>query len=189
MKRINLLPKQKQKELAQERRLYSVSRAIGLSAIILLLGVAVQFGVWAYLSRQIKSSQAEIEQLKGIANKSENAAVKGQIIKVNGILSDFNKLSAKNPQWSAVLSAFVKNVPNGVKISQFDASVEKKEVLISGFSPSRDLVIDLYNNINSDKEHFANINYPLENVTKPTNVLFNFTFTVNDNLLVKEAVK
>ncbi len=185
MKRINLLPKLKQRELNHERTLYSLAVALIAATVILLIGLLVQFGVWTYLNRKMKVSETEIEQLKAVANKSENSTIKEQIKQVNAQIQDFTNLTAKTPQWSVVLSAFVKNIPNGVKVTQFDGDAVKKEVTISGYSPSRDLVIDLYNNINADKEHFKNINYPLENVTQPTNVRFYFTFQLADGILIK----
>ncbi|HEX3100071.1 MAG TPA: hypothetical protein VHQ41_03840 [Patescibacteria group bacterium] len=189
MKRINLLPKPKQRELAGERVLYGFTVTIIISVVILLLGALVQFGVWAYLNQKVKSSEVQIEQLKRVASKSENAEIKGQIIKVNGVLQDFTTLLNKSPQWSVVLTAFVKDVPNGVRITELDADATKKEVSISGFSPTRDAVIDLYNSINADKDHFININYPLENVTQPTDVKFNFTFNIADGVLSKGDAK
>lgn len=161
--------------------------AVVVAVIVLLFGVVVQFGVWAYLNKKIHTSQAEIEQLKRVANKSENASVKEEIKHVNAEIQDFTDLTAQTPHWSRVLAAFVKNVPVNVNITQFDADAAKQEITISGFSPSRDLVIDLYNNINADKEHFKNINYPLENVTQPTDVRFNFTFSIADGVLVELA--
>ncbi len=184
MKRINLLPKLKQRELAYERTLYSLSVAATAGVVILILGVLLQFGVWTYLNNKMQASTAEIEQLKRVANKSENATVKEQIKKANSQISDFNSLLSKTPKWSKVLTAFAANVPYSVKITQFTADATKNEVTIAGYSPTRDLVIDLYNNINADKNHFKNINYPLENVTKPTDVKFNFTFSIADGVLV-----
>ncbi len=185
MKRINLLPKLKQRELSYERVFYGVKVAVALGAAIMLVGVLVQLGVWSYLNRKIKASDVQIAELKAVANKSENAVVKQQIQQANAQIIDFGNLSAKTPQWSKVMNAFVKNVPQGVMITTFDADTAKKQIDIAGFSPTRDLVIDLYNNINSDKEHFKNINYPLENVTQPTNVRFIFTFNIADGLLVE----
>ena len=141
--------------------------------------------MWAYLSRKLNTSDTEIEYLKTIANKSENATVKEEIKIANAQIQDFNNLSLKTPKWSVVLEAFVRNVPEGVKITQFDANSTKKEITISGYGPTRDLVIELYNNINSDKEHFKNINYPLENVTQPSDVRFYFTFAIADGVLVE----
>lgn len=185
MKRINLLPKLRQRELDHERTLYSVTVAVVIAIAIILLGVLVQFGVWTYLNRKIQASEVEIEQLKSIANKSENAVVKEKIQQANSQIIDFNNLSAKSPEWSVVLAAFVKNVPAGVRITSFEASAVKKQIDIAGYSPTRDAVIDLYNNINADKKHFKNINYPLENVTQPTDVRFIFTFNIADGVLIK----
>jgi Tfp pilus assembly protein PilN len=187
IKRINLLPKLKQEELSYERLFYSVAVAAVAGIVIILLAVVVQFGVFLYLERKAGSVETEIEQLKKLANKSENSAVKQQINLVNTQIEDFTKLSGVTPQWANVIAAFVKNVPPTVKISQFDANTDKAEINISGYSPTRDLVIDLYNNINTDKDHFKNINYPLDNVTQPTNVRFSFKFYVADGMLVKEA--
>lgn len=184
MKRINLLPRAKRHELNFERILYSITVAIVSAIVILITGVLLQFGVWLYLNQKMQTSVTEIEQLKLIANKSENSTVKEQIKKVNSQISDFTNLANKTPQWSKVLAALIADVPDSVKITQFAADVDKNEIIISGYSPSRDLVIDLYNNINADKTHFKNINYPLENVTKPTNVKFTFTFSIVDGVLI-----
>lgn len=186
MKRINLLPKLKQRELGYEQTFYSVAVAVVIATTILLLGVVAQIGVWAYLDRTSKSIDANIEQLKRVANKSENAEVKTKIKLVNAQIGDFTNLSAQTPQWSKIIAEFVKHVPNDVKISQFDANTELGEVTVTGYSPTRDLVIDLYNNINADKAHFKNINYPLENVTQPTDVRFYFTFSIAEGVLTKE---
>lgn len=187
MKRINLLPKNKQIEISHEKTFYSVSVAVVISTLIIFIGIAVQFGVLAYLNNEISSVNAEIEQLKKAVNKSENAAVKMQIKTANAQISDFLTLDAGTPHWSTVMAAFVTHVPDNVRITQFEGKTSTGEITITGFSPTRDLVIDLYNNINSDKEHFKDINYPLENVTQPTNVRFNFQFFVADKVLVKDV--
>lgn len=187
MKRINLLPRTKQQELSYERVFYSVAMAAIFGVLIMLLGVVAQFGAYVYLDRKDKAMDTEIEQLKGVANKTENAEIKKQIRVVNAQIDDFTKLSSLTPQWSEVVSAFIKNIPADVKITQFSADTETGVIDIQGFSPTRDLVIDLYNNIKADKEHFENINYPLGNVTKPTNVRFLFNFTVAKGILVKEV--
>lgn len=187
MRKMNLLPKEKQRELAHERALHSVSVAIAIGILILAVGVLVQIGVGMYLNSKSHSIQSQIDQLKRIANKSENAVLKRQIQTVNAEIGDFNRLLTATPQWSIVLEAFVSDVPAGIRITEFDADLETKQVNISGYSPTRDLVIDLYNNISADKTHFKDINYPLENVTQPTNVRFSFTFTIADGVLVEAA--
>ena len=183
MRRMNLLPKLKQQELGYEKLFYSVAVACVVGAILMVLVVLVQFGVYAYLSRQGNKINSEIEQMKRTANKTENAAMKQKIRSANMQIEDFSALQSKTPQWSNVMAAFLANVPQSVKITSFTADSTKGEITINGYSPTRDLVIDLYNNINTDKEHFKEINYPLENVAQPTDVKFTFTFSIAHNIL------
>ena len=59
----------------------------------------------------------------------------------------------------------------------------KKSISINGFSPTRELVIELYNIIRNDTKDFKNINYPLENVALPKDNNFHFVFFIQDKLL------
>ncbi len=183
MKRLNLLPRLKQQELAYERIYHSLFVAGSIAVAIVLFGVLSQIAAHFYLSRHLATIESEIEVLKRTANKEENAVVKKQIILTNSILDDFSNLAKTSPQWSRVLEAFIQHVPADVRVTNFTADIEKKQITIIGFSPTRDAVIDVYNNINADKEHFKDINYPLENVAQPTNVQFTFTFTIVDSVL------
>ena len=183
MRRMNLLPKERQSELRFEQLFHSVTVALGLGVAVLLLGILVQLGVWTYFDRTQVSTVREIEELKQATDKTENAELKKQIRVVNNQMADFVNLMTKTPQWSVVLDAFAAQVPAGVSIAKFDADLETKKVDISGFSPTREQVIELYNNINADKDHFKDIDYPLENVASPKNVQFKFSFFVQDDLL------
>lgn len=184
MKRINLLPKQKQTELYYEDLYHSTSVAVILGVVILALGVVVQIFVMFYLENKEAKLMAEIETLKQQTDKTENNEQKKQIRLINSQMQDFEKLAKDSPQWSVVLKAFGGLVPKDVKISSFSADSKTGKVEIAGYSPTRELVIELYNNINADKDHFKDINYPLENVARPTDVLFSFAFTIQEGVVI-----
>ncbi len=183
MKRMNLLPKPKQQELRYERFFHGVMVAIILSTVVLMVGVIVQLGVWAYLERSQLARLQDIEQLKKIIDKTEHAQQKEKIKLVNNQIGDFLNLSQMTPQWSKVLQAFAIQVPADVKITRLSVDAKTLKVEISGYSPTRESVIALYNNINADKDNFHDIDYPLENVAKPVDVTFNFTFFISDGVL------
>lgn len=187
MKRINLLPQLKQTDLYYEDLYHSVNTLVFLSVGILLLGIVAQIAVWVYLEQREAHVVQDVIDLQQQIDKSENAQVKQEIREINALMSDFETLGKSSPQWSVVLKAFARLVPNGVRISSFVADAKTKEVEISGYSPTREMVIELYNNINADKENFKDINYPLENVAKPTDVQFNFTFFIQDGVLIPTA--
>lgn len=184
MKKINLLPKPRQSELTYEQIYHSIFVAVVLAVCILLIGVVVQLLTWAYLERSQVTLAADIEQLKRAIDKTENAELKKQIQYANSQMKDFANLGNLQPQWSPLLDAFASKIPAGVKISQFSADSTKLKVDITGYSPTRELVIELYNNINADQEHFKDIDYPLENVAKPVDVQFHFTFYIAEGVLV-----
>lgn len=184
MKHINLLPQHKQTELYYEDLYHSTLVAVIIGVAVVLLGVVAQIFVMVYLNSKERAVSAEVETLKQQTDKTENAELKRQIRSINNQMLDFEKLSANSPKWSKVIAAFAKQVPKGVKINSFVADSKTSKIEITGFSPTREAVIELYNNINSDKENFKDINYPLENVAKPTNVQFNYAFYIVEGVLL-----
>jgi hypothetical protein len=155
----------------------------GLTIASFAVVFAAQFSTKLYLEIQAQSIKSQIVQLQGQVNKQENAQVKAQVKGVNDIISDYKNLADASPKWSRVIKAFVKLPPDGVKVSSFSVEAATKQVNIVGTAPTRELVIQLYNNILADTAEFSNINYPLENIASPTNVNYHFTFTVKDSLM------
>jgi hypothetical protein len=88
-----------------------------------------------------------------------------------------------NPKWSKVLESFAALPPEDVGITSMILDLKNKSVNISGFAPRREEVIEFYNNILADTENFYGVDYPLENVAKPTDNIFHFTFYIKDELL------
>lgn len=183
MKRMNLLPKQRQAELRYERLFHGVTVAAVMATAILLLGVVAQLAVWTYFNQSQGSTIRAIDELKQAIDKTEYSQLKQEIRKVNAQMVDFENLALATPQLSKVLEAFARDVPRDVKIDRLNIDLSTNKVDISGYSPTREAVIDLYNNINNNKVHFKDIDYPLENVAKPTDVQFKFTFYINPEVI------
>lgn len=183
MRIINLLPKPKQRELKLENWFKAALKFVAVTTSSFLLVFLGQLAARAYISQRAVSLERTVQNLQQAINKGENAQLRKQITDVNSQMADFKQLWEGTPKWSRVFSAFAKDVPLGVKIINFDADVKTKKVQIQGFSPSRGLVIELYNRINLDSDNFSGINYPLENVAKPADVTFNFAFSIQEKLL------
>jgi Tfp pilus assembly protein PilN len=158
---------------------------IRLSIFMLLLVFVGQFTTRFYIREIDHSYESQIEQLKLETDKQENADLKKQIQDINAIVADYNQLASSTPKWSAVVTAFAGHVPEGVKLQTFSADAAKLKIDIAGISPTREKVIELYNSIAGDTEHFANIDYPLENIARPVNVPFHFTFFIKEDFLRK----
>jgi len=183
MKTINLLPKNRQQELHYEVTLHALWVVVGLSLASFALVFLAQFATKFYLEIQAKNIKNQITLLQGQVDKQENAQVKAQVKAINDTVSDYKNLADASPKWSKVVKAFTNLPPDGVKINSFSVDIATKAVNITGIAPTRDLVIQLYNNILADPSEFYNIDYPLENIAKPANINFHFTFFVKDTLL------
>lgn len=183
MRQINLLPKLRQQELRYETLLHSLWLVIGLSLASFAVVFIAQFMAKFYLELQSQLVKAQIAQLQIQVNKQENATVKAKVKAVNDLISDYKNLADSSPKWSKVIKAFAPLPPSGVLVSNLVVDATQKSVTITGFSPTRQLVIQLYNNILDDPADFYKVNYPLENIAEPTNINFHFTFYIQAKLL------
>jgi Tfp pilus assembly protein PilN len=180
---INLLPKEKQKELGFGKIYKTLLSLIWISAMSFVLVFLVLVSVRAYLGGQESHLTASIQSLKEQTGKEENAAIKAQVKALNDLVADHKALSKAIPKQSKVLRAFTPIVPPGVKVTSLRMDAGKKIMDINGYAPTRESVIKLYESLVKDSKNFSNVDYPLENVAKPTDINFHFSFSINEALL------
>lgn len=162
MRLINLLSKEKQQDLLYEAITRNIT-GLWLVLFLVVLIALLSYSLTRYeLTKKRDAVNEQVNQIQQVANKAENSAVKSRIKNVNDDIQDYLSLSQATPKWSQVMEAFIKDLPDGVKITALDTDPKKLTMTVSGTSALRDNVIKLYNNINDDNAHFENINYPLE---------------------------
>jgi Tfp pilus assembly protein PilN len=183
MKEINLLPKDRQQQLHAEILYRHWLSLIWVSVFSFVLVLLAQFGSKIYLQSRLSQINEEITVIKQQVNKNDNAELKKQIKVLNDWITDYNTLDSNSPKWSKLLKTFSAIPPEGVKITSFSVDLPSKKVTITGISPTRELVIQLYNNILADSEHFYNVDYSLENVVKAKNVSFHYSFNFKDQVI------
>ncbi len=183
MRVINLLPKNKQKELRYEAMFHSLLSFFTLSLLSFALVFAVQLGAKFILKAEAESYKAQIAELQGQVNKKENAETKSKIKQINDTVSDFKTLALSSPKYSQVLKAFAKLPPPGVSIDSVSIDFNKKSMMVTGQGETREAIIQMYNNIKADGANFYNVDYPLENVVLPSKQSFHYTFYIRDSLL------
>ncbi len=182
MKVVNLLPPAEQQILNQEKILGNVRSFIYLSLLSYVLLFATMFGFRSYLLGSVSNLDSEIQKTKDIISKQNNNALKTEIEYNNNLVLDYNKLYQGNPKWSGVLVDFAKLVPAGVVVNSFTADTNTGRVDIAGKSALRDSVLLLRQNILASSD-FKNIDLPFDNIAKPVNVDFHYTFYLNENIL------
>jgi Tfp pilus assembly protein PilN len=178
MNLINLLPKDRQKELLYETYLRMLYMAIAFSCLCFFTVFVVQYGVNLYLQRELISVQHTTEQLKKQLGKRDDSETKVKIKKINDQILDYKNLATVSPKWSRVIKTFVKLPPPEVRITSFSVDEARKTISISGYSPSREIVLKFYENIEADSDNFYGLEKYLENISKPTDISFKMDFFV-----------
>lgn len=180
---INLLPKSRLKELYQETVFHRLLSIVWLTVFSFVVVIGVQIYAQFQLQKELDSYQVQVDQLRQQVNKKENSELKDRIKNLNNLIGDYKNLSAGIPKLSKVLVAFAALPPESVSINSMAIDPVKKTVVVSGFSPTREAVIAFYNALVSDSQNFDNVDYPLQHIVKATDVPFQFTFSIQDQLL------
>ena len=184
MRVINLLPSSEQQALRQENLFHSFIRFLIFSAASYIILIAVMLGCSFYLQSTFLGVDADIKSNQAIIDRQDNNAIRQEVQKQNNIIVDYNNLSTASPKWSGVLSEFAKLVPSDVVLTSLAANTKTGKIDVLGVGTTRDAVLKLRSNIN-DSKLFKNINLPLENLQKPSNVVFSYTFYLADGALKK----
>jgi Tfp pilus assembly protein PilN len=178
MRLINLLPKQKLDDLYFEglvKNLWSLAVFIFLCALV---SVGAMLSAKYFILQNQKTAKRELEQIKAISNKKENSELKNKIRLINSNINDYNTLSDKTPKWSNVISRLAKNLPEEIRVTSLSSDPKTGKMTISGVSQTRNGVLVLFSNIKNDEANFADIDYPLENLSSPVNSVFHFSFSI-----------
>jgi len=182
MRIINLLPKY-EKEAYRKLRILSHLREFTLwSFVTYVVVLAILIGTHFYIQKNLFNIDNDIALEKQIIAKADNAAIKSQLDFNNGSVADYNQLAQTNPTWSRVLEGFSNLVPQGVAIKEFSANLADGKIQINGTAQTRDAVLVLRQNIIASSL-FQNIDFPLDNLQKPTNTSFHYTFFLKTGVL------
>lgn len=180
---INLLPKSRQVQL-KFRLWYVIGwRAYLVSAMSFVVVALALVGGVIYLDLVTRSLEVEANALKQQTDSKDNAELKKQVGVINGRIADYNVLAESLPKWSLFLSRFAAVVPEGVQIQSLSVDSASRQVRVQGFAPTRELAIALHDLILAESSSFADIDYPLENVSRPEEVNFHYTFSVKEEVL------
>lgn len=183
MKIINLLPKNKQEEIKYESIYHGMVVLLVISVFSFALVFLTQLAAKFYLKGKISAIEKQIEYSQKQIDNNENAELKKKITAVNEVVADYKGLAENAPKWSKVLKAFSPIPPQGIKVQTFVVDLPAKKINITGFSPTRELVIALYNQLLASKKYFYNVDYPLENVSRPEDINFHFSFNFQEELI------
>jgi len=175
MIKINLLPpaEKKQLELASFVRLaISFGVWISVSLIVFVLLLVSTYGSLAIL---LKDQNRLIEIRRADHKTQRLVEMEEAIKKVNNQLVDIVLKQKELIVWTPALEELSKITPSGIYLNNFIYQSSLNRINITGLANNRDTLLFFQKQL-EDSLYFIEIEAPLSNLIKQTNINFSFSF-------------
>lgn len=177
MKQINLLPKSERQEL--KLQLFSeqfISFWIWVMISLVFL-VGLTYSAKIYLSGQVASAESQINLEKQVLKTSDNEMLKQKVDELNNQINLIKSMDGQHYYWSKALVEVGNLLPTDISLDSLSMDRTTGKVDIKGTAADRESVLKFWANIHKS-EIFRNVNFPLENLNRPKDDPFVFSFFI-----------
>lgn len=181
-KHINLLPPEEQ----QTNKIADADaevRNFGFWVVMSFVFLAAFFAVYEIiLQTELRRDIDELSIKNSELSELKKTPLRQQLEALNLDLENFQALSASQAKWSNVLAELARRTPPAVTLDKLSLDRASSKIEIEGHAGTRDAVLALRQNILSSP-YFRNINFPLDNLEKETDLKWKYRFYVNPEFL------
>jgi len=170
----NLLPPQAKNELYEEEMKNLIIILGSLILIFLFSLTLILFGVKNYILEQANSEKITVDLEKKKLEDSEIQNLRTKIISINKTLSQLNFFYQNQVKLTEIFNKISDILPSQMYLTNFSYQKETNLVSLSGFSPTQEILLNFKKNLNKE---FSEVNFPLQNWIKSTDIDFQVTFT------------
>jgi len=183
MIKLNLLPPAEKKILAAEQTQRWILFYGSSILAIFLAFITLLAAEWFYISVQLKSASESFAALQSGAQGQDLKSQEGLIKDLNRQLENISKIQQNHKSFSAFLVALTEFTPAGIKITNISID-EKWQAIITGHAALRDDMLAFKEAL--EKSGWTeNLESPLANLLKQTDINFYFKFGIKTDLLVQ----
>lgn len=171
---INLLPSEEKKVILSEKtkRLILALALMFVFALICLIIILTFLRI--YILIQIDSQEANLALAEKQAEDSELQIIRGKIQNANKVLKRTGSFYEQEFSLEEVLEKLIKTIPEGIYLADLSYSKETRQIVLAGFSPSQDLLVQFKDNLEEfkEKENLEKIYFPPSTWNEPVNINF-----------------
>ncbi len=183
MFKLNLLPPQEKKRLELTEFAFLLISFGCRLAIILIIFVVILITTYFSLFILVKAQDNLIEVRQNDEKTQHQMEIEGKIEKVN---QEARRIFIKQSEliiWTPILERLSKITPSGVYLINFSYRASSEEINITGWANNRDKLL-VFENLLKESPYFEDLNAPLSNLIKQTDI--NFSFTAKPVKLLEE---
>ena len=172
---INLLPSHQKEELREKESL-KVVLILGIVILTFLLSLTlILFSIRTVLFGQRESQKILFEQKEKEWHSLPIRDLEKEIQDYNLRLAQLETFYAKELNLTEVLEKIYDALPEGAYLNVFNFDLSQFQVFLSGFSPTREALLEFKKGLEGQKE-FSEIHFPPANWIKPTDIDFSVNF-------------
>lgn len=189
---LNLLPSKEKRNLYLKKvnwllRIYAGQFLIALFIFALLLGL-----IWFFLSSQIKIVDKELGSYEVGVKKEALLELNQKIAKANLQISAVEQLQKEHQYYSLLLEEIITLIPAGARLENINIQKQaatkkepaKNKIALTGYAPVRNNVLQIKEGLEKSI-YFTDIESPLSNFVKATDINFNFSGIIKEEELKK----
>lgn len=135
-------PKQKNKAQAMERLSGRLALGVGLTSILIFIGIA---GGWWWLKQDSRKLNQQAVMLQ--AQTGENAAIVDWANEFNQVVEKIGQIEKNRTSQAEVLKQLASLIPAGVKITAFSAEFNHQSWALTGAAENREAVLVFYDQL------------------------------------------
>ena len=178
---INLLPSQEKEEIKQEEN-FKLILILGIIFLFFLISFSlILTSINIYISGEAKVQKILYQQREKELENPQMRTFQEKLINFNQTLTQLESFYQGQPNFTEILEELTVTLPSGTYLtSLLITSQEKGEMLVfnlSGFSPTRQLLLDFKENLEKE-DSFKEVSFPPANWVKPVDIDFTVNFKV-----------
>lgn len=175
---INLLPLRYKVEIKEEENLRVVIILEFLFLVFLISLVLILFSIKIYLQNQVDSLKIITSQEEKVSQTSEIKGLRDKIIGANQSISELKSFYQNQISSVEILKKVSNALPALIYLETLSWQPTSGQITISGFSPTRELLFALKNNLEAEKG-FSGVYFPPDNWLEPRDIDFSANFKIN----------
>ena len=157
-------------QVNQQIRDFGIRLLISL-AVLIAIFLAIRF----YLNIEVKQTREELARETGLLNSLETSAFRKEVERFNAELANFEILEKKQGKLSGILTEIAQKMPADLTLDRLTVDQSTGRIEIAGRASNRNSVLSFRQALIAS-ERFKNINFPLANLEKPSNVAWQYRF-------------
>ncbi|KKQ67561.1 MAG: hypothetical protein UT22_C0019G0010 [Parcubacteria group bacterium GW2011_GWC2_39_11] len=179
---INLLPPKEKNKILTEIKIKVA--AIHWFLVLFFISCLLAFFVFInlYIKIQLDAQRAKADQIMGFSFKAEELDLEKRIALLDFDVAEINKFYENKVYFSEIFDKISAVMPGNIYFTNLTVDKKKEEIVVSvsGFSPSREGLLELKKNIDKEGDYFQNVYFPQSDWVKPSDINFFISFGLKE---------